>query len=46
MKHNSTFIHMTNQHRFWHRSRTKEQTKGRYRDDKADRSTLAVSLKR
>ena len=41
-----TFIHTTNQHRFWHTNHAKQHMRGTYRDDKAACSTLAVSLKR
>ena len=41
-----TFIHTTNQHRFWHTNHSKQHMRGTYRDDKAACSTLAVSLKR
>jgi hypothetical protein len=41
-----TFIHTTNQHRFWHTNHSKQHMRGTYTDDKAACSTLAVSLKR
>ena len=41
-----TFIHTTNQHRFWHTNNAKQHMRGTYRDDKAACSTLAVPLKR
>ena len=46
MEHNPTFIIMTNPDQFYRTNRAKQHMKGTYRDDKAARSTLAVSLKR